>query len=41
MESRRICNNRPILRDTILPNWLHPKTFMTKREVEDDADSGI
>ncbi len=24
----------PILRDTILPNWMYPKDFMTKREVK-------
>lgn len=23
----------PILRDTILPNWMYPKDFMTKQEV--------
>lgn len=26
----------PILRDTILPNWLYPKAFMTKREVKSE-----
>ncbi len=24
----------PILRDTILPNWMYPKAFMTRQEVE-------
>lgn len=24
----------PILRDTILPNWMYPKDFMTKNEVK-------
>lgn len=24
----------PILRDTILPNWMYPKDFMTKQEVK-------
>lgn len=24
----------PILRDTLLPSWMYPKAFMTRREAE-------
>lgn len=28
----------PVLRDTILPSWMYPKDFMTKREVANSVE---
>ncbi|MDE5588866.1 MAG: hypothetical protein K2J60_06955 [Acetatifactor sp.] len=30
----------PVLRDTILPDWMYPKNFMTRQEVKTRFNNG-